>query len=180
MKSSVPDSSGLIAVRRTGQAWLALEICIKGDDVYVNHFLRDGRKQAHVSYHSSGQRHIKTNGDYVKWTGSPDGSWQPLKIFEERPATVVGRVHIDFVMWEVKSLSSVLAPLTQPADIVIDAEDLPGASLLALECSLVGPAAVSRDELLGFQVLQRYRLSGSLVVEVEAVHIVEDRLLDGA
>ena len=65
----------LIAVRCGEQERLALEVCVRGSDVYVNYFARDGAKQAHSSYHESGQRHIKTNGGYVEWTGGRGVKW---------------------------------------------------------------------------------------------------------
>lgn len=172
------EGTCVVAIRQGERDWLALEVCIKDADLYVNYFAPDGTpawlalshwKKAHTSYHASGQQHIKKGRDYVYWTDGPAGEWCPIELLKQPPGTVADREECSTIGWMIGELDSKLPLATIGADMVVDGSALPRSSYLVFEVSVVGPATTARTEVLGFQVLQRHRVSNGLVVEIEAI-----------
>jgi hypothetical protein len=148
----------------------AQEVCIKNGNVYVNYFDSKGNKIAHTSYHASGQKHFKKNGQYVYWSGGINGHWEPMKLYRTKPLDVVDRTFVSVIGWEVKSMQSVL-PLMS-ADMIFD---IPREfDIVAFETSIVSPDAEERQEIVALPVFARYRFSDDIVVEVELFGMNEE------
>ncbi len=102
------EKTCLVAIRHGGQERCALEVCIRGKDVYVNYFAPDGTKKAHTSYHASGQQHIKKGRDYVYWSDGP-GKWCPMKELKQPPGIVTDREELYAeIGWMIGELDSKL------------------------------------------------------------------------
>ena len=170
------DRACLVAIRHGGQERLALKVRVKGSNVYINYFAPDGTKQAHTSYHASGQEHIKKGRDYVYWSDDPAGEWRPLKVFKQPPGAVADREECSTIGWGIGSLPSRLPVATGPVEMVVDASALPASSILALVVSVIGAGATERPDVLGFPVVQRHRVSNGVVLEIEAILLDETAL----
>src|SRR5207245_11345356 len=112
------------------------DVCIKGEDVYVN-YSDSHTPAAHGSYHASGQKHTKIGRDYVKWDAGPSGNLEPMKLFRTPTRHVIDRSRCWTIGWEVPKLDSTL-PKAVSADVVIPAQDLQPNEILGLEVSVVG------------------------------------------
>jgi hypothetical protein len=161
----------VVAFRMDRQEWLAIQICIRGTDVYLNYFHRDGKKQAHASYHASGQYHIKTDRGYVYWRGA--GPWQPMKQSKSPPGAVTVRETLPAIGWQIGSLASALPPLSGVADMTVDVSAFPANSIVGLEASVIQPNAPPSQDVTGFSVVQRQRFSNGVNIEIEAILIDE-------
>jgi len=161
----------VVAVRLECQEWLAIQVCIRGTDVYLNYFNRDGKKQGHASYHASGQYHIKTDRGYVCWAGA--GPWQPMKQRKSPPGAVAVRESLPAIAWQIGSFASALPPLSGAADMVVDVSAFPADSIVALETSVIQPNAPVRQDVTGFSVVKRQRFSNAVTIEIEALLIQE-------
>ena len=103
---STMAESCVVGVQLATSIVKALEVCISGEgDVYVNYSMSE-LPEAHASYHSSGQQHIKKGGKYVEWNGGPTGYFEPMKLFRTRPRDVITRADCGSTIgWEVVKLS---------------------------------------------------------------------------
>lgn len=159
----------------SGKIVQAFDLCIKGDDSYVN-YGDCSTPEAHGSYHASGQKHIKIGGQYVYWNGGPTGKWEPMKLFLLRPAEVTGRAEWFTIGWEVSRLDQVLPPLQGTPAMIVDAQNLDSAAGVVLTVSVIGNAANTRTDILGFPVIALQRFGTAPRVEVAACVLAEEQV----
>lgn len=153
---------------QSGKPVRAFDVCIKNDDVYVNYSDRS-TPEAHISYHKSGQFHIKKDKEYVEWTGGATGEMEPMKRFCPPPGTVEGRIDLQGLGWEVAKLDTVLAPLDCPADMMVSLENvgnLSGQSILSFVASVVGCEAPTPNDIDGYPIIASYRFGEAVQVEI--------------
>jgi len=100
----------------------AFDVPISGHDVYVI-YSDCSVRDAHSSYHASGQYHIKIGKRYVQWNGRPTATMEPMKLFRTPPGLITGRVACWTVGWEICRLDAVLARFDS-ADMIVDAQSL--------------------------------------------------------
>jgi hypothetical protein len=158
-----------------GQIVQAFDLCIKGDDSYVN-YGDCSTQEAHGSYHASGQKHIKIGGQYVYWNGGPTGKWEPMKQFLPRPAEVTGRAEWFTIGWQVSRLDQVLPQLQGTPALIVDAQNLNPDAGVVLTVSVVGNAATDRVDILGFPLVALQQFGTAPCVEVAACVIDEAQL----
>jgi hypothetical protein len=166
--------SCIVGVQLSTSIVKALEVCIsdKGD-VYQNYYMM-GLPEAHASYHSSGQQHIKKGGKYVEWDGGPTGNFEPMRVIRTRPGDVITRADCGgAVGWEVGKLG-VLPILTKRPDMLVDARPLAQETLLAFICEVVGKWGRSRRSVSGFPILHTHVFGAVVKVEVHAFLISDD------
>ncbi len=151
----------------------ALEVCISGEgDVYVKYSML-GTKEAHASYHASGEQHIKKGRKYVEWNGGPTNNFEPMKLFRTPPREVITRADCGSTIgWEVVKLS-VLPRLAKRADMLVDARGLGEDSILAFKVDVIGQWARQRRSVSGYPIVQTHRFGGTLQVEVNAFEVSE-------
>ena len=71
----------VVAIRTpSGNLVKAFDVRISGHDVYVI-YSDCSVRDAHSSYHASGQYHIKIGKRYVQWDGGPTATMEPMKLF---------------------------------------------------------------------------------------------------
>ena len=163
----------IVGIKFREQIVTALEVCLRGSDIYVNYFAKEGTKIAHTSYHSSGQRHIKKKNDYVCWTGGPSGDWEPMKEFKTPPTMVAGREHVATIGWNVSDLQSVLPLICGQAGTTVQIPSEPHFDVVGLEVSILGLGATPRPEICGFPVIHRHWIRNDIAVEIEAFGLNE-------
>lgn len=147
------------------------DVCIKGEDVYVN-YSDSHTPAAHGSYHASGQQHTKIGRDYVKWDAGPSGNFEPMKLFRTPTRKVIERSRCWVIGWEVPKLDSTLPKLVS-ADVVIPAQGLQPNAILGLEVSVVGKQAQSRSDIVGFPIIACHQFGSGTRVEIEAFVVSE-------
>lgn len=147
------------------------DVCIKGEDVYVN-YCDSHTPAAHGSYHASGQQHTKIGRDYVKWDAGPSGNFEPMKFFRTPTRHVLERSRCWVIGWEVPKLDSTLPKLVS-ADVVIPAHKLQSSGILGLEVSVVGKQAQLRSDILGFPIIAHHQFGSGTRVEIEAFTVFE-------
>jgi len=159
----------VVGIREPGGTLVkAFEVCIKGGaDIYVN-YADSSTPEAHVSYHASGELHFKIGGHYVKWDGGPKGEMEPMRLARVQPRKVEGRGEVCPIGWEVSKLACVLPALESTPDMLVDAQELAGDSVLAFQVSAVGDEAESRKSIVGFPVVATHRFGAKLGAEIEA------------
>jgi len=160
--------SCLVAFQIPCRSLTALDIRIKGDDVYVNY---DTAKKKHISYHASGQRHTKRGKDYVFQFAGPSGRPEPVKHFRPRPDSVEDRENVASIGWRVDSLGEVLPTADRTPDVLIDATGLAPSSSLAIIVDIVGRLAAPLHEIAGYPILKSHRFSGMVTVEIIAFSV---------
>ena len=165
----------IVSVQIGRLRWEAIRVVIGDSNVYVNYPARDGSEYAHTSSHASGQHHVKIEGRYVcHWDGIL-GDWTPMKLKKEQPVHVEGRVKVATVGWKVSDIPTVLPPIEDRSEMVVNASNFPNDSILTLETSILTPSAAPRSEVLGFPIVQRYQLlQGMIHVEIEAFLLTAD------
>lgn len=163
----------VVGIRTAGHLVKAFDVCIQGSDVYVN-YSDVSLASSHGRYHASGQQHIKIGEEYVKWDGGPAGRMEPLKLYRLPPASLYGREQFWTIGWEVSKLEAVL-PTLNKADVEFDAQPLPPKYVLALEVSVVGPAAIERENIVGFPILKEHLFGESVRVEIVASTMTEQQ-----
>jgi hypothetical protein len=149
----------------------AFDVCVKGEDVYVN-YSDSSVAAAHGSYHASGQQHIKIDREYVKWTGGLSGEMEPMKIHRARTGLVSGRNDFWTIGWKVSRLETILSPL-ENADMTVDARTVDDDLILGFEVSVVGTDAKNRDSIVGFPIIASHCFGNSLRVEIVAFTLTE-------
>jgi hypothetical protein len=162
----------VIGIRVSGGAMVkAFDVCIKGEDVYVN-YSDFSVAVAHGSYHASGQQHIKIGRKYVEWTGGPTGNMEPMKFFRTATGLISARNDFWTIGWQISKLENILPKLTG-ADMIVDAQALHGDSILGLEVSIVGTQAKNRHSVVGFPIVGTHRFGSSVCVEIAAFTLAE-------
>jgi len=159
----------VVGIREPGGALVkAFDVCIKdGTDIYVN-YSDSSTPEAHVSYHASGELHFKIDGRYVEWDGGQKGEMEPMRLARVQPRKVEGRGEFCPIGWEVSKLARVLPALDSTPDMLVDAQELTGDSVLAFQVSAVGDDAKSRKSIVGFPVVATHRFGVELGAEIEA------------
>jgi hypothetical protein len=156
----------------TGSLVKAFDVCIKGEDVYVN-YSDSHTPAAHGSYHASGQQHTKIGREYVKWDIGPGGEFVPMKFIRTPTRHVLDRSRCWVVGWNVPDLDNALLPKLVSADVVMPAQRLQANETLGIEVSIIGHRAQSRLEILGFPVIARHQFGSVARVEIEAFVVSE-------
>ncbi len=149
----------------------AFDVCIKGEDVYVN-YSDSSVAAAHGSYHASGQQHIKIGTKYVKWSGGPTGDMEPMKIFRSPVALVSRRNDFWTIGWEISKIESILPTLTD-ADMIVDAQTLRGDLILGLQVSVLGTGAKSRESIVGFPIVASHCFGNAVCAEITAFTLTQ-------
>jgi hypothetical protein len=159
----------VVGIREPGGTLVkAFDVCIKGGtDIYVN-YSDSSTPEAHVSYHASGELHFKIAGRYVEWDGGPKGEMEPMRLARAQPRKVEARGEFCPIGWEVSKLSWVLPALDSTPDMLVDAQELTGDSVLAFQVSAVGDEAENRKSILGFPIVATHRFGVKLGAEIEA------------
>lgn len=164
----------IVGVQLHGIAVKAFDVCVKKTNAYINYFMRR-MGEAHCSYHASGQQHTKKSGNYVEWKRIPNGQWERMIEFKMEPGQVITRSACqDTVGWLVGELQSALYPLSEPADVMVDARDLAESSLLLFKVYVVGNWARERRVLPGFRRVTAHRFGAGLRIEIEAFEVSRD------
>jgi hypothetical protein len=175
VRNQKPDTEErcVVGIRTAAHLVKAFDVCIKGPDAYVN-YSDVSVVSSHGSYHASGQQHIKIGKEYAKWDGGPAGQMEPLKLYREPPASLYGREQFWTIGWEVSKLEAVLPRLAK-ADVEFDAQPLPPKYVLAFEVSVIGPAAIERENIVGFPIMKIHLFGESLRVEIVAFTLTEQQ-----
>lgn len=145
----------------------AFEVCIDGQNVYVN-YADCSAPDVHGSYHASGQVHFKIGRSYINWTGGPTGGMESMKFFRMSPGTVDAREDFWNSGWEVCKLHSILPALNSKADFLVNAQNLDGSSILGLFVSVVGDKVPTRSSVSGYPVVASHRFGNSVRVDIDA------------
>ena len=164
-------ASCTVGVQLAASVVKALRIRISDEaDVYI-HYSMQGLKDAHASYHASGEQHIKKNRKHVEWNGGSTGQFEPMRIYRARPDQVITRVDCGGTIgWEVVKLC-VLPILTRRPDMMVDARYLPHDSIVAFIVEVVGQWVNPRRSVSGYPILQTYRFGHPVQVEVNAFEV---------
>jgi hypothetical protein len=166
----------VVGIREPGGTIVkAFDVCIKGGtDIYVN-YSDSSTPEAHVSYHASGELHFKIGGRYVTWDGGPKGEMEPIRLARTQPRNVKARGEFYPIGWEVSKLASVLPALDSTPDMLVDAQELTGDSVLAFQVSAVGNEAKGRKSIVGFPVVATHRFGTKPGAEIEAFVLSEEK-----
>jgi hypothetical protein len=151
----------------------ALDVCINGQDVYAN-YSDCSTPAAHMSYHASGQQHMKRGSRYVEWTGGPTGQMEPMKFFRTPPADVNTREDFFPIGWDVGKIPSVLPALNSKPDFLVDARCLAANSILAFYVSIVGNQVEKRSNVSGYPVVASHLFGSAIRVEIDAFIVSEE------
>lgn len=159
----------------SGKSVKAFDVCIKGEDVYVN-YSDCSTPEMHKSYHASGQQHVKMSKQYVKWTGGPTGQWEPMKLFHTPPGLVSGRSDCFTAGWEISKLDQILPPLQESDDLMVDVQNPGTALVLCFQVSVIGPEAMNLKSILGFPIVATQQFGSSTRVEINAFTMAPEDL----
>jgi hypothetical protein len=166
-----PEFSCLVAFQIGNRSLSALDIRVKDNDVYVNHFRPDGTQEMHTSYHASGQRHTKRGRDYAFQFIGPSGRPQPVKHIRPRPELVEDRENVTSTGWLVSALCELLLPADRLPDMLVDTTMLDPSSNLAVLVNIVGPRASPLHEIAGFPILKSHCVFSAVTVEIIAFSV---------
>jgi hypothetical protein len=85
------DQICIVGIRTPkGSTVKAFDVCIRGEELYTN-YSDCTTREAHASYHKSGQYHMKREKQYIEWTGGASGQMEPMKLFRMPPGLVTDR-----------------------------------------------------------------------------------------
>jgi hypothetical protein len=161
----------IVGVQLHGVVVKAFDVCIKKTNVYVNYSM-PGTGETHCSYHASGQQHTKRDAKYVEWKRIPSGHWERMVEFRMEPGKVITRSACqDTVGWAIAKLAGALYPLSEPADMMVEARDFSESSLLVFKVYVVGGWARERKIPTGFRKIMTHRFGTGLRVEIEAFEV---------
>ncbi|PYX72610.1 MAG: hypothetical protein DMG72_14430 [Acidobacteria bacterium] len=163
----------VVAIRTpSGNLVKAFDVRISGHDVYVI-YSDCSVRDAHSSYHASGQYHIKIGKRYVQWDGGPTATMEPMKLFRTPPGLITGRVACWTVGWEICRLDAVL-PRLDSADMIVDTQSLSPHLILGFEVTVVGDEAKKRETIVGFPIIASHQFGNSVCTEIDAFVLTEE------
>ena len=134
-----------------------------GHNIYVN--FKGPNDGAHISYHASGQHHMKIGRKYVTMNGGENAKMlrhtcPPNSVSERQSPEPVG--------WARPQIEA-LTVCARPADISFDVSDLRQDQIVGLVVSVIGAAEPPRETTDdGYRIIGRFRFSDTITVEIEA------------
>jgi hypothetical protein len=159
------------AVRHRGQGVGAFKLQFTKHDIYVFVYERDGTSPGHVSYHASGQQHIKWRGQYRWYRRESSGGHRPEIWLAPAPTHITGRQQIIGLSWGLVDYFG-LGPL--PVNKIRKPEfiEVPPESeydRVLFELNVLGAACRQRVDYFGHEIFWRKCLSGFVTLEIEGV-----------
>ena len=173
------DETCIVGIRTPkGNTVQGFNVCIRGEEVYTNYCDRS-TPEAHASYHRSGQYHMKREKQYIEWTGGMRGCMEPMKLFRTPPGLVRDRVHFWTIGWDIANVHAILPPLSDNADMIVDASHIEPPAILGFEASVVGQYARERKNVVGFPIIASQTFGRNLKVEI-CCFVVRENQVDEA
>jgi hypothetical protein len=161
------------AVRAGKRGLSAFQVNIEASDVYINIYDKDGscQEREHVSYHASGQQHIKLGKDYRFQISDASGSSSPLIWFAPKPSDVMERQQIIGLVW---FLNDYFGLGSWPIEVVPTAEiiDVPESAAydkVLFQFNVVDCRSKPRADYFGHTIFWRKTLQDSVSVEIEGI-----------
>lgn len=158
-------------VRHGNQGIGAFKVKMGKRDVYVFVYERDGSSSEHVSYHASGQQHIKWRKKYRFYRRDFSGTHQPEIWSAPPPIQVTGRQQIVGLGWHLVDyfgLGSWSIERIRKSEI-IDVLTDSGYDHVLFQFNVISPDCEQRGDYFGHDIFWRKCLPGFVIVEIEGV-----------